>query len=371
MSKLAVVGAGHAGVEAATRLAERGHSVTLWSNEPCLPYFRPRLIAVAFGQAEAEAIAIKPAAFYEKNAITLRYEAATVLDVASCTLNGEPYEGIVLAQGARPFVPSFEGEGSARIQTLWTMADALSLRAVATPGTRLTIIGGGVLGLEAALRAVQAGLTVTVIEIAPKLLGGALGERGEAVLRETLAVKGIRLLCGIKISAIQTHGVSLADGTEVADDLLLCSAGACPRLDLMKPEGAPASKDICTQADLSLAPRIYAAGDMAQPIAARPVCAVRRATAMGQCAAHNLLAELEGTPPQAWTEPTLPLFMKVGDVEFHTLGDVRSPDLEERRIDDAAQAHVWQSICYRAGQPVGLRFVGTRAGFADWEKRLA
>ncbi len=371
MSDFAVVGAGHAGVEAAVALAAAGHAVDLWSDESGLPYFRPRLIAVAFGQADPGAIAIKPEAFYAKAGIALRHEAATALDAAARTVNGRAYDGIVLAQGSRPFVPPFAGEGVGRLMPLWTLADALRIRAAAQPGRRLTVIGGGVLGLEAALRAVQAGLRVTVVEAAPCLLGGALGEGAGAVLRATLEAKGIALRVGVGVAAVGTGAVTLADGAEIPDDLVLCSAGARPNVALAEAAGFASDGGLRTRPDLSLAPCVYAAGDLARPTEARPVCAVRRATAMGALAARNLLAETEGQPTQPWADPVLPLFMKVGDVEFHTLGDVRSPDLEERRVDDGNQPGVWQSVLFRGEAPVGLRWVGTRTGFPEWERRLA
>lgn len=370
MSDFAVVGAGHAGIEAAAALAKAGHRIALFSDEPCLPYFRPRLIAVAFGQAAPDAIAIKPEAFYGTAGFTLRHEAATTLDPAARAVNGERFAGVVLAQGSRPFVPRFAGEGVGRLMTLWTMADALRLRAACAPGKRLTVIGGGVLGLEAALRAAMAGLRVTVVEAAPCLVGGVLGEGAEAVLRAALEAKGIALRVGVGVASVDAAGVTLADGSVFADDLLLCSAGARPNVALAESVGLPSDCGLRTRPDLSLAPGVYAAGDLARPNAARPICAVRRATAMGALAAKNLLAEVEGLPTQPWADPTLPLFMKVEDVEFHTLGDLRSPGLTERRLDDGADPRVWQSVRLRGETPVGLRWVGTRAGFAEWEKRL-
>ncbi len=369
MSSIAIVGAGHAGVEAAFALAAAGQSVTLWSNEPCLPYFRPRLIAVAFGQAAPEAIAIKPADAYAKAGITLRHEPVTTLELATRSVNGCSYDGLILTQGSTPFVPPFSGEVS-RLRTLWTMTDALALRDALAPGKRLTVIGGGVLGLEAALRATMAGIKVTLVEVAQNLAGGVLGEGGERCLREALEAKGITLHLGVTIATIDAQGITLSDGTVVADDEILCSAGARPQVALAEGAGATIDAGCRTSTTLALAPGVYAAGDMARPTALRPVCAVRRAMMMGALAAKNLLAELQVQPTAEWNDPRLPLFMKVEDVEFHTLGDVRSADLEEQRLDDGSDARIWKSVLLRDGQPVGLRFVGTRAGFTDWEKKL-
>ncbi len=371
MANLAIIGAGHAGVEAATHLASAGHTVTLYTDESELPYFRPRLIAVAFGQAEPDGIRIKPAAFYDQAGITLRHEAVRTLTLATRAVNGVAYDGLVLAQGARPFVPPFPGEGAPRLRTLWTLEAARALRSTSAEGNRLTIVGGGVLGLEAALRAAQAGRRVTLIEVTPALANGVLGTEGEARLRAALEAKGITLHIGTAIASVNPHSITLADGTEIADDVALCSTGARPNTALGEAAGVPADCGLQTATDLAIAPRVYAAGDLARPTPARPACAVRRATAMGKLAAQNLLAELQGQSTAPWSNPRLPLFMKVDEVEFHTLGDVRATDVEERRIDDGSSPTVWQSVLYRAGKPVGLRFVGTRAGFADWEKQLA
>ena len=360
---IAIVGAGHAGVEAAFALAAAGAAVTLFSNEPGLPYFRPRLIAVAFGQAAPDAIAIKPEAAYAKAGITLRHEPATEVDLQARTVNGQVFDGLIVSPGSHPFVPPFKGERT-RAHTLWTLADALAIREAALPGKAITVIGGGVLGLEAALRAAEAGLRVTVVESAPFLAGGVLGDC-EATLRRALEAKGIALSVGVGVAEITAEGLSLADGRVIADDLLLCSTGARPNGPAAGTEGY-----LKTGGDLSLAPCVYAAGDPAEPPASRPTCSVRRAQLMGQLAAKNLLAELAGQPTQPWADPRLPLFMKVGDVEFHTLGDVRSPGLLEKCVEETPP-FVRKTILRRGDQVVGLRWVGTRAGFADWEKQLA
>lgn len=370
MANVAVIGAGHAGVEAAFTLAKAGVSVTLFSDEAVAPYFRPRLIAVAFGQAAATAIAIKPATAYEQAGITLKHEAVTQLDVSAKVVNGQAYDGIVLAQGARPFLPKFNGVGAGRVKTLWSMEDAAKLQALSKLGATLTIIGGGVLGLEAALRAVSAGLQVTVVELAPALLGGVLGNNAEAVLRAALEAKGIALKIGVSVAEIDEAVVQLTDGTSVPAEIILCSAGARPNATLATNAGLLAEEGVRTNPDLSLAAGVYAAGDLARPTKQRPVCAVMRAMKMGALAANNLLSELAGNPGVAWKEPRLPLFMKVDDVEFHTLGDVRATDVIEERIDDGSDARIWKSVLKRGDSVVGLRWIGTRSGFADWEKQL-
>lgn len=370
MANVAIIGAGHAGVEAAFTLAKAGVQVTLFSNESVMPYFRPRLIAVAFGQTPASAIAIKPVTAYEQAGITIVHEVVKRLNLAAKMVNGVAYDGVIVAQGSTPFLPKFQGEGIERVRTLWTMDDALRLQAVAKAGTTLTIIGGGVLGLEAALRATMAGVKVTVVEVAPALLGGVLGHQAENVLREALTAKGIEVKVGVSIAEIGNACVTLSDGTAIVADTVLCSAGARPNAMLAADAGAVISEGVRTNPDLSLTAGVYAAGDLAYPTKQRPPCAVMRAMKMGALAANNLLAELSGMPTQLWKEPRLPLFMKVEDVEFHVVGETRAPDLTEERVDDGTDARIWKSVLRRGESVVGLRWVGTRAGFSDWEKRL-
>lgn len=309
MNKIAIVGAGHAGIAAASTLMARGYTVDIFSNEAGLPYFRPRLIAVAFGQAEAEAITIKPEHFY---AGSIRLIHAAVTSPESL----KDYRGVILTQGSTAFVPSFRGDVG-RLYTLWTMDDALALREAVKPGMRLTIVGGGVLGIEAALRARLAGIEVTLIEVAPQVLNGKLsGEAYEAFLGQ-LRTKGVALHVGQAVETILPHAVQLADGQCIADDVLLCSTGARGNFRLAEAMGATIDKGIVTQSDLSITPTLFAAGDIARPTAAFPTCSVRRATMMGSLAAENLAATLEGRPTQPWVDPQLPLFMKVDDITLN------------------------------------------------------
>lgn len=371
MAKILIIGAGHAGVEAAFTLAKAGHEVTLRSNEPHLPYFRPRLIAVAFGQAAPDAIRIKQAEAYVTAGITLVHTPVTTLDLATKTADGVVYDGILFAQGAKPFVPPFNGPGAGRVKTLWSLDEALALRDVCTPGRKLVLIGGGVLGLEAALRARMAGCEVAVVELAPHLLNASLGAEGEATLCNTLAEKGIALYRGTPIAEIGEETASLTDGTVIPADVVLCSTGARPNISLAQTLCLPTACGVKTENTLALAPGIYAAGDTAQPCEKRPTCSVRRAAAMGTLAARNLMAELAGEPLTPWQEPNLPLFMKVEEVEFHLLLPASCDGLTAQRVDDGSDPKVCKTVLYHGNDPVGLQWVGTRAGFAEWEKKLA
>jgi NADPH-dependent 2,4-dienoyl-CoA reductase/sulfur reductase-like enzyme len=112
LMRIAVVGAGHAGVEAARVAAEAGAEVHLFSAESGLPYFRPRLPAVAFGLEEPQAIQMRPAEWYAKKGICLHLHTAVEAfdgQALELTTGGQTsrFDGIVLATGALPIVPPF------------------------------------------------------------------------------------------------------------------------------------------------------------------------------------------------------------------------------------------------------------------------
>ena len=261
------------------------------------------------------------------------------------------------------------GLGAGLLEGDWAgLLDALIGLAVGggvfLPFCLMGALGGGDLKLMAGVGAMVGWPLVLPALAHTCLAGGVLGDC-EATLRRALEAKGIALSVGVGVAEITAEGLTLANGRTIADDLLLCSTGARPNGPAAGTEGY-----LKTGGDLSLAPCVYAAGDPAEPPASRPTCSVRRAQLMGQLAAKNLLAELAGQPTQPWADPRLPLFMKVGDVEFHTLGDVRSPGLLEKCVEETPP-FIRKTILRRGDQVVGLRWVGTRAGFADWEKQLA
>ena len=219
---IAIIGAGHAGVEAAFALAKGGAKVTLLSDEPCLPYFRPRLIAVAFGQADPDAIAIKPQKAYDEAGIDLRHESATDVDPDARTVNGRAYDGLIVATGSRPFVPPFAGCRE-RALPLWTMADALAIRERFETARSVAIVGAGVLGIEAACRAATrlgAGRT-RLIEPARAMLGGILGEDEQPLFRALCGLAELEPHIGCGVRDIGESALTLTDGTVVDADLVV------------------------------------------------------------------------------------------------------------------------------------------------------
>ncbi len=341
--KIAIIGGGHAGVEAASWIASDTCEVSIFSNEKDLPYFRPRLVGVAFGQEEPDAISIKKPIFYETRGIDLRLDTPAMVDFDTKTVNGESFDGIIMATGASARQLSLP---TAKPLTLWSLDDARTIRAQVQPGKTIHIIGGGVLGLESAIRAQLAGLSVHLYEICPHLVSGLLGDAGEAALIYALEARGISLHLG----------QALPEFAE--DDFILCSIGAAPKIPFK------------TDPTLKIAPGCFAAGDVALPTGERPTSSVRKAIQQAHLAADNLLADLKGEPLESWTNPIFPLFMKVDTVEFHLYGKFCYPDLLETRLDDGQDPLIYQACLSYHNRPLAVRMVGTRAKFNDWSTEI-
>ena len=334
--KIAVIGAGHAGVEAALAASKAGAQVTLFSREAALPYYRPRLVSVAFGQTEPGAIAMHPESWYAQNGIDLRLETTVVgLDPAGRTLQvrerdatpaSTPFDGIVIAAGADPVVPGFPGTGRTALLPLWQLGDAVEIRRRFAPGKRLVVIGGGLIGIETAVRAVMAGLQVTIIEKAPRLMCSNLGPAAAGLLCRLLEEKGVRILTGASIEEVRSeagaNALILEDGSRHEFDMGLVCIGARANLDLLKGTTIQAVRGVMVDSTLrTTVPRVYACGDVAQ-IGNVVRCSALRASAQGRVAGKNVCAEQTGNRLEDYVAMPEPVFLKCGDIEIHAFGSV-------------------------------------------------
>jgi len=192
--KVAIVGNGVAGVTTARLLAERDPSadIIVYGDEPYLYYARPRLVDVIAGRATPEDIRVYPAEWYAERGIRVALgTSVTAIDPAAhllTTADGATagYDRLVLATGGRAFVPPIPGADLRGVHTLRTLEDALALEREAAPGRRALVLGGGLLGLEAAAALSSRGVRVVVIEVFDRLLPRQLDREGAVVLQERI-----------------------------------------------------------------------------------------------------------------------------------------------------------------------------------------
>lgn len=372
--RIGIIGAGHAGVEAARVAREKGADVVLYSAEDVIPYYRPRLVALAFGQADFAAIQIKPESWYREQGIDLRLNAAvTAIDpqTHAVTTRGqeERFDGLIMACGALPVMPGFMQTGEGRIWPLWNHGHAVAIRQRVKAGSHLVVVGGGILGIEAALRALDAGMQVTIVELMERLMPAQFGIRASAILFRRLQERGITILLGQGVvNSRGENGKLLLDLNQdriLAADLCLVSVGARPDKGLAQSCGLPVERGMVVDRSLRTPfPSCMAAGDVIQ-FNGVTRCSMKEASTQGRVAASNLIAWLQGGTGEEYQPETLPLMFRARDFEIYSIGEVGGQGYEEHLLEGSAERTI-RSLVMRDGIPLGVQMVGTREGFDDY-----
>ncbi|MFI6503517.1 nitrite reductase large subunit NirB [Nonomuraea typhae] len=264
MIRLVVAGYGPAAHRLLEALAERGFSgsVTVLGEEPLPAYDRVALTSYLKGTSLAELTYPVP-----PGVVTRLGARVTSIDRAARTVTTsdghvEPYDVLVLATGSAPFVPP----PAAGALVYRTIADLDALRAAAAGAATGVVIGGGLLGLEAADALRGLGLATSIVELAPWLMPRQVDEGGGAVLRGHIEALGIGVHSGVSLAAVEPGRVLLSDGAEVPADVVVVSAGVRPRDELARACGLAVGErgGIVVDAGMRTSdPAVYAVGECA------------------------------------------------------------------------------------------------------------
>jgi 3-phenylpropionate/trans-cinnamate dioxygenase ferredoxin reductase subunit len=318
ISSVGIVGANIAGASAAEtlrRLAYDGR-ITLIGAETALPYERPPLSKEFLtGQLDEERLTLRPRAFYDEQRIELWLgQRATALDTATRTItlaSGERhrFDRLVLATGSEVLPFPVPGADLPGVYALRTLADAHTLRAAlragASHGGRVVVIGAGFIGSEVAAACRMAGMDVALIEMLPVPLERALGPEMGALLANVHRARGVEVLTGETVTAIRGAGraeeVVTSSGAHIPCAFVVVGTGVRPALGWLANSGLAIENGVVVDAFCETsAPGIFAAGDLAnwpyQPAATAPVLRVRlehwdNALRQGETVARNLLGE--------------------------------------------------------------------------------
>ena len=277
VQRIVVLGGGIAGVAAAeaARQAAPANELTLVSGEPDLPYWRLNLTRLLDGEIQEDALPLHPAEWYVQQRIRLLTGVtATALapdrHEVACS-NGEtiPYEKLILAVGAQPFLPPWPGVQLAGVQAVRTLADTREVLRQLRPGLRCVCIGGGILGLETAGALARHGVQVDLLASDGWLMPRQLTRMGGDLLAQHVTALGIRLHTGAKVRAItgvaRATGVQLEDGRTLPADLILVTTGIRASLALATAAGLRTQQGVVVDDWLTTShPDIFAAGDCAE-----------------------------------------------------------------------------------------------------------
>ncbi|KQP19271.1 hypothetical protein ASF45_24620 [Pseudorhodoferax sp. Leaf265] len=373
-----VIGAGHAGTEVATELRACGYDgmLTLVHEEKGLPYARPPLSkAFLLGATTEVDLAIRPGNVYLEQRIEVLAGTVDALDCGrrKVRLRGGrelSYDAVVLATGGQPRrLAGSDIERAPNVHYLKTLADATALKKNLRTSSKLVIVGGGYIGLEAAAAARQLGLQVTVLEAQSRLLARVTSEPVSDFYLRLHESHGIEIRLAVQIASFEfgagghVTAATLADGGRVACDVLLVGIGQQPRTELAERAGLAVAEGVlvdvaCRTSD----DRVLAIGDCArQPYGAdqamRRIESVDNALQQARIAA----AALTGKPLPVRAAPWF--WSNQFDARLQSVG-LYTPDCE-RVVRGDPQTDSSFSVWYlKAGTLIAADVVSSPRDFA-------
>lgn len=278
--KLVMVGNGMAGVrtlEELLKIAPDLYEITVFGAEPHPNYNRIALSPVLAGEQTLEEIILNPVSWYEDNGITLHLGKKVVeVDRSRRIVRAEDgteaaYDRLLLATGSNPFILPVPGRDLDGVIAYRDIADTNAMIEAAAKYRHAVVIGGGLLGLEAANGLMLRGMQVSVVHIAPWLMERQLDEVAGKMLQKSLEERGLKFLIGAQTQALiggpdgRVMAVQFKDGSEVPADLVVMAAGIRPNTELAERIGLHCHRGIVVTDTMQTVtdPRIYAVGECA------------------------------------------------------------------------------------------------------------
>lgn len=272
-----ILGNGVAGLSAAEAIRERNGTcaVIMISDEPYLSYNRPMLTKSLSSLKSADEIAIHDSGWYESNRIVNKLGARVEkLEPDTKTIlmgdgSRQRYDKCIYALGSECYIPPITGADKPEVVAVRRMADVLKIRALSQKVRNTVVIGGGVLGLEAAWEMHRNGSRVTVLEVADRLMVRQLDDAAGELIANIIVDAGIDFRVNAKITEIigdgSVTGVKLEDGTVYPADLVIISAGVRPNTAIAKDAGIEVDRSVVVNERMETSlDGVYACGDCAQ-----------------------------------------------------------------------------------------------------------
>lgn len=378
--KLVVVGNGMAGirtVEELLALAPDLYDITVFGAEPHTNYNRILLSPVLTGERTLQDIVLNDEAWYARHGIRLlRNRKVTQVDrlrriVRTDDGTEAPYDRLLLATGSNPFILPVPGNDLDGVVAFRDIGDVNRMIEASSRYRHAVVIGGGLLGLEAANGLAARGMEVSVVHLGEALLDRQLDTQASAMLRHSLEARGLTFLLGRQTQAIlagdegRVRALRFADGQEIAADLVVMAVGVRPNTELAASCGLHVDRGVVVTDTLqTYDPRIYAVGE----------CVSHRGTAYGlvaplfeqaKVAANHLalhgIGRYEGSVVSAK--------LKVTGIDLFSAGDFAGgAQTESITVADALDG-VYKKLVIRGDKLVGACLYGDTADGA-WYMRL-
>ena len=366
-----ILGNGCAGVSAAQAIRERDKTgrILLISNEGPA-YQRPMLTKAMLSGLTADQMALHPAGWYEaQNIVQILERQVVAVDAQAMQVELDggfklPYTKLIFALGSESFIPPIPGHDKQGVVAIRRLGDVEKVQAMGASLKKAVVIGGGVLGLEAAWELRKAGVQVTVLELAPKLMGRQLDDQAAAVLLDACAKSEVRVETGVQIQAIQggesVTGVELGSGEVIPADLVILSTGVRANTAVAQAAGVEVDRAIVVNQRMETnLPGVYACGDCAQyqgvNYALWPEAQEQGKTA-GACATGELTQY----------QPIRPILNFHGmNTEVFSMGDPgKTPGVEYKTLEIRDGENL-QRLYFTGNRLCGVILVGDLSQMAD------
>ena len=372
--KLVVIGNGMAAGRALEELFERApgaYDVTIFGAEPRVNYNRIMLSPVLSGEKAYEDILIHDDAWYETHGITLhRGKQVVEIDRAGKRVTAADgttadYDRLLVATGSMPFVVPIPGATLPGVVTYRDLDDVNKMLEAAGQGGHAVVIGGGLLGLEAAAGLKAQGMEVTVLHLMPTLMERQLDPSSGYLLQKAFEDRGIAVRCKANTHAIlgETHvtGVRLDDGTELDADIVVMAVGIRPNAALAKEAGLETNRGVLVGDDMRTSdPDVFSVGE----------CVEHRGLCYGLVAplyemAKVVAAQLAGDEAAAYTGSVTATKLKVTGIDLFSAGDFgEAKDRQDIVLRDAARG-VYKRLVLKENRIVGAVLYG-ETGDGSW-----
>jgi nitrite reductase (NADH) large subunit len=367
---LIIVGKGMAATRLVDELSQRSlgrYSIAVIGAEDRLAYNRVLLSPLLAGEIAEPDIELKPAAWWKARGVSTIYgRSVTAIDRVAKTVTladglSLPYGRLVLATGSKPLKPPFPGGDLPGVATFRDTADVGLMRGYAERGARIVVIGGGLLGLEAAYGLSKAGGKVTLLHLVDRLMERQLDAEGAALLASAMGERGIavRLNSATKgfVGSGKVEGVELADGTIIPADLVVIAIGVRPNTDLARAAGLAVDRGIVVDDQMaSDDPAIFAIGECAQH-RGNVYGLVEPAYEQARVLATNLAGK-----PASYAGSLLSTNLKVSGVGVFSAGEFEAGEGAEVVVLRDPVAGIYRKFVLREGRLAGCVLVGDTQG---------
>jgi nitrite reductase (NADH) large subunit len=273
--RLLVVGNGMAGIRAVEDVLERApgrYDITMFGAEPHTAYSRIMLSPVLAGEKSFDDIVSHDRDWYAANTVTLNSGTAVsaIHPGARILVTGDgrsfAYDKLILATGSHPVILPVPGHDLPGVVTFRDAKDVAAMLAAARHGRNAVVVGGGLLGLEAAYGLMKQGMNVTVVHLMADLMERQLDREASSLLRREIEGRGVRVLCSAQTASIlgarRVRAVMLKEGIELPADLVVMAVGVRPNADIARAAGLSVSRGIVVDDGMRTSdPHVFAVGE--------------------------------------------------------------------------------------------------------------